>query len=110
VLAKAVKEAEAAHLKFPLSRGIAHQYGEALLAAGQLEQAASTCATRRSCTATISEVYDILAQAYAKQGKLALQHIARWPNRMRCRAAPCRRWTSWRWRARRPMPRSTTSR
>ena len=76
VLAKAVKEAEAAHQKFPLSRGIAHQYGEAMLAAGQLEEAAVYLRDQAQLYREDIEVYDILARVYAKQGKLALQHIA----------------------------------
>ncbi|HEX5344053.1 MAG TPA: M48 family metalloprotease [Duganella sp.] len=76
VLAKAVKEAEAAHQKFPLSRGIAHQYGEAMLAAGQLEEAAVYLRDQAQLYRDDIEVYDILARVYAKQGKLALQHIA----------------------------------
>jgi len=76
VLAKAVKEAEAAHLKFPLSRGIAHQYGEAMLAAGQLEEAAVYLRDQVQLYREDIEAYDLLAQVYAKQGKLALQHIA----------------------------------
>lgn len=76
VLAKAVKEADAAHQKFPLSRGIAHQYGEAMLAAGQLEQAAVYLRDQAQLYRDDIEIYDILARVYAKQGKLALQHIA----------------------------------
>lgn len=76
VLAKAVKEAYEAHQQFPLSRGIAHQYGEAMLAAGQLEQAAVYLRDQAQLYRDDIEVYDILARVYAKQGKLALQHIA----------------------------------
>ncbi|WP_170304254.1 M48 family metalloprotease [Duganella radicis] len=76
VLAKAVLEADAAHQKFPLSRGIAHQYGEALLAAGKLEEAAVYLRDQAQLYRDDIEVYDILARVYSKQGKLALQHIA----------------------------------
>jgi predicted Zn-dependent protease len=76
VLAKAVKEAQAAQQKFPLSRGIAHQYGEAMLAAGQLEEAAVYLRDQAQLYRDDIEVYDILARVYSKQGKLALQHIA----------------------------------
>jgi predicted Zn-dependent protease len=76
VLAKAVKEAEAAHLKFPLSRGIAHQYGEAMLAAGQLDQAGVYLRDQAQLYRDDIEIYDILARVYSQQGKLALQHIA----------------------------------
>jgi predicted Zn-dependent protease len=76
VLAKAATEAEAAHLKFPLSRGIAHQYGEALLAAGKLEEAGAYLRDQVQLYREDIEAYDLLAQVYSKQGKLALQHIA----------------------------------
>jgi predicted Zn-dependent protease len=76
VLAKAADEAEAAHLKFPLSRGIAHQYGEALIAAGKLEQAAVYLRDQVQLYREDPDAYDLLAQVYSKQGKLALQHIA----------------------------------
>jgi predicted Zn-dependent protease len=76
VLAKAVDEADAARQKFPLSRGIAHQYGEALLAAGKLEEAAVYLRDQVQLYRSDIDAYDLLAQVYAKQGKLALQHIA----------------------------------
>jgi predicted Zn-dependent protease len=76
VLAKAVTEADAARQKFPLSRGIAHQYGEALLAAGKLEEAGVYLRDQAQLYREDIEAYDLLAQVYSKQGKLALQHIA----------------------------------
>ncbi|MRW92421.1 M48 family metalloprotease [Duganella sp. FT80W] len=76
VLAKAVTEADAARQKFPLSRGIAHQYGEALLAAGKLEEAGVYLRDQVQLYREDIEAYDLLAQVYSKQGKLALQHIA----------------------------------
>ncbi|TFW20734.1 M48 family peptidase [Duganella callida] len=76
MLAKAAQEAAAAHLKYPLSRGIAHQYGEAMLAAGKLDEAANYLRDQAQLYREDIEVYDLLAQVYAKQGKLALQHIA----------------------------------
>jgi len=76
MIEKGLAEAEAAHLQFPLSRGIAHQYGEALIAAGKLEQAASYLRDQVQLYREDPDAYDLLAQAYSKQGKLALQHIA----------------------------------
>jgi predicted Zn-dependent protease len=76
MLAKAVQEAEAAHLKFPLSRGIAHQYGEAMLAAGKLEEAGAYLRDQVQLYREDIEAYDLLAQVYSKQSKFALQHIA----------------------------------
>ena len=76
VIAQALKDAEAAHAQFPLSRGIAHQYGEALIAAGELEQAAAYLRDQVQLYREDPDSYDLLAQAYAKQGKMSLQHIA----------------------------------
>jgi predicted Zn-dependent protease len=76
MLAKAVIEADAARQKFPLSRGIAHQYGEALLKADKLEEAGAYLRDQVQLYREDIEAYDLLAQVYAKQGKLALQHIA----------------------------------
>jgi len=76
MLAKAVEEADAARQKFPLSRGIAHQYGEALLKADKLEEAGVYLRDQVQLYREDIEAYDLLAQVYSKQGKLALQHIA----------------------------------
>ncbi len=73
---KGLAEAEAAHAQFPLSRGIAHQYGEALIAAGKLEEAAVYLRDQVQLYREDPDAYDLLAQTYSKQGKLALQHIA----------------------------------
>ncbi len=73
---QALADAEAAHLVYPLSRGIAHQYGEAMIAAGQLERAAVYLRDQVQLYRDDPNAYDLLAQAYAKQGKQALQHIA----------------------------------
>ncbi|WP_374363140.1 M48 family metalloprotease [Pseudoduganella danionis] len=73
---QALADAEAAHLTYPLSRGIAHQYGEAMIAAGQLERAAAYLRDQVQLYRDDPNAYDLLAQAYAKQGKQALQHIA----------------------------------
>jgi predicted Zn-dependent protease len=76
MIAKGLAEATAAHQQYPLSRGIAHQYGEALIAAGKLEEAASYLRDQVQQYREDPDSYDLLAQAYSKQGKLALQHIA----------------------------------
>jgi predicted Zn-dependent protease len=76
VLAKAVQEADSARQTFPLSRGIAHQYGEALLAAEKLDEAAVYLREQVQLYREDIECFDILARVYAKQGKLALQHLA----------------------------------
>ena len=69
-------DAEAAHQRYPLSRGIAHLYGEALIAAGKYEEAASYLRDQVQSYREDPNAYDLLAQAYSKQGKVALQHIA----------------------------------
>jgi predicted Zn-dependent protease len=76
VIAQALVDAEAAHQQFPLSRGIAHQYGEALIAAGKYEEAATYLRDQVQLYREDPDSYDLLAQAYSKQGKIALQHIA----------------------------------
>ncbi|MES2263879.1 MAG: M48 family metalloprotease [Pseudomonadota bacterium] len=76
VIAQALKEAAAAHQQFPLSRGIAHQYAEAMIASGQLEPAARFLREQVQLYREEPELHDLLAKAYAKQGKMALQHMA----------------------------------
>jgi predicted Zn-dependent protease len=76
MLAKAAEEADAARQKFPLSRGIAHQYGEALIAAEKYDEAGVYLRDQVQLYREDIEAYDLLAQVYSKQGKLALQHIA----------------------------------
>jgi predicted Zn-dependent protease len=76
VIAQALKEASAAHQQFPLSRGIAHQYGEAMIASGKFEEAARFLREQAQLYREEPEVHDLLAKAYSKQGKMALQHMA----------------------------------
>jgi predicted Zn-dependent protease len=76
VIAQALKDAEAAHTQFPLSRGIAHQYGEALIAAGELEKAGAYLRDQVQLYREDPDSYDLLARAYSAQGKISLQHIA----------------------------------
>ena len=76
MIEKALAEADAAHLKFPLSRGLAHQYGEALIAAGKLEEAGTYLREQVQLYREDPDAYDLLAQTYSKQGKQALQHMA----------------------------------
>jgi predicted Zn-dependent protease len=76
MIEKALAEAEAAHQKFPLSRGLAHQYGEALIAAGKLDEAGAYLREQVQLYREDPDAYDLLAQTYSKQGKQALQHIA----------------------------------
>lgn len=74
--ADALMDAEAARTKFPLSRGIARQYGEALIAAGRLDDAVNYLRDQAQLYRQEPRLYDQLAKAYAAQGKQALQHLA----------------------------------
>lgn len=74
--AEALKEAEAARAQFPLSRGIALQYADALLAAGRLDEAVHYLRDQAQLYRQEPQVQDRLAKTYAAQGKQALQHLA----------------------------------
>jgi predicted Zn-dependent protease len=76
VLAEAVRDAEAAHQKYPLSRALARQYAEAMIAAGKLEQAAQFLRDQVREYREEPKLYNQLAKTYAAQGKIALQHMA----------------------------------
>jgi predicted Zn-dependent protease len=76
VLAQAVQDAEQAHQKFPLSRMLARQYADAMIAAGRLEQAAQFLRDQVHQYREEPKLYDQLAKTYAAQGKIALQHMA----------------------------------
>ena len=75
-LAYWARELDAARQQFPLSRGIAHQYAEALMAAGKLEQATLYLRDQVQLYKEEPELYDLLAKSYADQGKMTLQHMA----------------------------------
>lgn len=72
----AVREAEAAHAQFPLSRGIARQYAEALLAAGRQADAVRFLRDQVQLYRGEAKLHALLAKAHSQQGKLALQHMA----------------------------------
>jgi predicted Zn-dependent protease len=76
VLAQAVQEAEAMHQKFPLSRMLARQYADAMIASGKLDQAAAFLRDQVQQYREEPKLYDQLAKTYAAQGKIALQHMA----------------------------------
>ncbi|MFM9436933.1 beta-barrel assembly-enhancing protease [Janthinobacterium sp. CG_23.3] len=76
VAQQALREAEAARLQFPLSRGIARQYAAALLGAGQPELAARYLRDQVQLYRDEPGLHDLLAKTYAAQGKMALQHMA----------------------------------
>jgi predicted Zn-dependent protease len=74
--ADALKEAEAARTQFPLSRGIARQYADALIAAGRYDDAANYLRDQAQLYRQEPQLQDQLAKTYAAQGKQALQHLA----------------------------------
>ncbi|WP_407070074.1 M48 family metalloprotease [Massilia sp. MP_M2] len=76
VLAEAVKEAETMHGRFPLSRSLAHQYADAMIATGKLDEATRFLRDQSQQYREEYKLQDLLAKAYAKQGKIALQHMA----------------------------------
>lgn len=74
--ADAVKEADAARVKFPLSRGIARQYADSLIEAGRYDEAVNYLRDQAQLYRQEPQLQDLLAKAYAGQGKQALQHLA----------------------------------
>jgi predicted Zn-dependent protease len=72
----ALKEAESARARFPLSRGIAHQYADTLIAAGRYEEAVQYLRDQVQLYRHETQLQDRLAKVYAAQGKQALQHMA----------------------------------
>jgi len=76
VVHQAVVDAEAAHNRFPLSRALARQYADALIADGKLDDAAKYLRDQVQQYRSEPKLYDRLAKTYAAQGKIALQHMA----------------------------------
>jgi predicted Zn-dependent protease len=76
VAQQAVRDAEQAHQQFPLSRAIARQYADAMIAAGRYEDAARYLRDQVREYREEPKLYDKLAKAYSAQGKIALQHMA----------------------------------
>jgi predicted Zn-dependent protease len=73
---QAVAEAAQAHDKFPLSRMLARQYADALIADGQLDAAAQYLRDQVQQYREEPKLYNQLAKTYAAEGKIALQHMA----------------------------------
>jgi len=73
---QAVAEADAARNAFPFSRGIAHQYADALIASGRSEQAADYLRDQIQLYREDQAAYELLAKAYNALGKNAQQHMA----------------------------------
>ncbi len=74
--AEAVSEADAARRQFPLSRGIAGQYADALLAVGRYDDAVIFLRDQVTLYRNEPTLFDRLARAYAAQNRLAQQHVA----------------------------------
>lgn len=74
--ADALKEADMARSQFPLSRGIAHQYADALLDVGRIEDAVAFLRDQAQLYRQEPQIQARLARAYAAQDKQALQHLA----------------------------------
>ena len=76
MLEEAVKDAESARQRFPLSRALTHQYAEALIATARYDEAARFLRDQAQQYREEYKLQDLLAKTYAKQGKIALQHMA----------------------------------
>ena len=74
--AETIREADSARTQFPLSRGIAMQYADALIAAGRLDAAITYLRDQALQYRSDPKVQARLAKTYAAQGRLAWQHIA----------------------------------
>lgn len=73
---EALKDADAARAKFPLSRSIARQYVDSLIASGRHDDAVTYLRDQAQLYRSDAKLQDQLARAYAAQGKQALQHLA----------------------------------
>ncbi len=73
---QAVQLADAARQRYPLSRALAHQYGEALIAAGKFDEATRYLREQTMQYREEAKLHDMLAKAYSKQGKIGLQHMS----------------------------------
>ncbi|MBX9900224.1 MAG: M48 family metalloprotease [Burkholderiaceae bacterium] len=73
---RAIEVAKLALQDLPLSRGIAYQYVDALLAADKVEDAGTFLRDQLSLYRQDSRLQNLLAKVYALQGKQALQHLA----------------------------------
>lgn len=72
----AVREASRARDKFPLSRGIARQYADALIAAGRADEAVRYLRDQVQQYRSEPQLHQQLAKAYSAQGKRALMHLS----------------------------------
>jgi predicted Zn-dependent protease len=76
VAQQALKDAEQASNRFPLSRALARQHADAMINAGKLDDATRYLRDQVRLYREDPKLYDLLAKAYSSQGKIALQHMA----------------------------------
>jgi predicted Zn-dependent protease len=76
VAQQALKDAELAANRYPLSRALARQYADAMINAGKLDDATRYLREQVRQYREDPKLYDMLAKAYSSQGKMALQHMA----------------------------------
>ena len=74
--ASTLKQAEQAYQQFPLSRGITRQYAKAMIASGMPDAASVFLREQVQLYREEPKLHELLAETYAAQGKLTLQHIA----------------------------------
>jgi predicted Zn-dependent protease len=73
---QALKDADEASRRFPLSRALARQYADAMISAGKFDDATRYLREQVRQYREDAKLYDLLAKAYSNQGKIALQHMA----------------------------------
>lgn len=73
---EAVQVAQQAREQYPLSRGIALQYADVLMAAGRSQEATNYLRDQVQLYRQEAVLHERLARAYALQGNVALQHAA----------------------------------
>lgn len=73
---QALQAARAARVQYPLSRAVKMQFADCLLAAGKSGEASFFLRDQAQLYRQDFAIQQVLARAYAEQGKQALQHIA----------------------------------
>ncbi|HEY1043161.1 MAG TPA: M48 family metalloprotease [Telluria sp.] len=76
LMLQGLQEAEQAHARYPLSRGIARQYADAMIANGKLDDAVRFLREQVQQYREEAKLHELLAKTYAAQGKQALQHLS----------------------------------
>ncbi len=71
-----LKEAQLVHQQFPLVRGLARQYADAMILNGKHDDAVRFLREQALQYREEPKLHELLAKVYAAQGKMALQHIA----------------------------------